>query len=168
MGTAAQWALVLVGVGLAALGAFELAVGVCARAGRASGRLALPLPVEAGSARWERAHRAAWPVLFAGGVLGASQGTALAATALMWPQGALSVCAVLAVSGLVVEAGLWRVAGAAARSSSAPFPGLRAGGSPPPSGVRLDRAARSDEDRRAHEEDAQHSAPRQQGRHGLE
>ena len=50
------------------------------------------------------------------GVLGASQGTALAATALMWPQGALSVCAVLAVSGLVVEAGLWRVAGAAARS----------------------------------------------------
>lgn len=52
MGTAAQWAFVLVGVGLAALGAFELAVGVCARAGRASGRLALPLPVEAGSARW--------------------------------------------------------------------------------------------------------------------
>ena len=116
MGAAAQWALVLVGVGLAALGAFELAVGVCARAGRASGRLALPLPVEAGSAQWERAHRAAWPVLFAGGVLGASQGTALAATALMWPQGALSVCAVLAVGGLVVEAGLWRVAGAAARS----------------------------------------------------
>ena len=34
MGTAAQWALVLVSVGLAALGAFELAVGVCARAGR--------------------------------------------------------------------------------------------------------------------------------------
>ena len=116
MGTATQWALVLVGVGLAAFGAFELVVGVCARAGRASGRLSLPLSAEAGSAQWERAHRAAWPVLFAGGVLGASQGTALAATALMWPQGALSVCAVLAVSGLVVEAGLWRVAGAAARS----------------------------------------------------
>lgn len=116
MDTAAQWAFVLVGVGLAVFGAFELVVGVCARAGRASGRLSLPLPVEAGSAQWERAHRAAWPILFAGGVLGASHGTALAATALMWPQGALSVCAVLAVSGLVVEAGLWRVAGAAARS----------------------------------------------------
>ena len=116
MDTAAQWAFVLVGVGLAGIGAFELVVGGCARAGRASGRLSLPLPAEAGSAQWERAHRAAWPVLFAGGVLGASQGTALAATALMAPQGALSVCAILAVSGLVVEAGLWRVAGAAARS----------------------------------------------------
>lgn len=116
MDTAAQWAFVLVGAGLAVFGAFELVVGVCARAERASGRLSLPLPVEAGSAQWERAHRAAWPVLFAGGVLGASHGTALAATALMWPRGALSVCVVLAVSGLVVEAGLWRVAGAAARS----------------------------------------------------
>ena len=63
----------------------------------------------------ERAHRAAWPILFGGGVLGTAHGIALAATTLM--DARISVPIVFIVSGLIVEAGLWLVAKGAGKAS---------------------------------------------------
>ena len=66
------------------------------------------------SQAWERAHRAAWPILFGGGVLGTAHGIALAATTLM--DARLSVPIVFVVSGVIVEAGLWLVARGAGKA----------------------------------------------------
>ena len=68
-----------------------------------------------GSQAWERAHRAAWPILFGGGVLGTAHGIALAAIAILGAR--VSVPLVFVVSGIIVEAGLWLVARGAGKAS---------------------------------------------------
>ena len=101
---------VLVALALVAGGLYLFSSGLTARAGACRPPLGLRLPgVEPGSEEWERAHRAAWPILFGGGVLGTAHGIALAATTFM-PL-------VFVVSGLIVEVGLWLVARGAGRAS---------------------------------------------------
>ena len=107
---------VLVALALVAGGLYLFASGIAARAGVCRPPLGLRLRgVEPGSGAWERAHRAAWPILFDGGVLGAAHGIALAATTLM--DARLSVPIVFVVSGVIVEAGLWLVARGAGKAS---------------------------------------------------
>ena len=107
---------VLVALALVAGGLYLFASGIAARAGVCRPPLGLRLRgVEPGSGAWERAHRAAWPILFGGGVLGAAHGIALAATTLM--DARLSVPIVFFVSGVIVEAGLWLVARGAGKAS---------------------------------------------------
>ena len=90
--------------------------GLTARADVCRPPLGLRLQgVEPGSQEWERAHRAAWPILFGGGILGTAHGIALAATTLM--DARVSVPIVFIVSGLIVEAGLWLVAKGAGKAS---------------------------------------------------
>ena len=106
---------VLVALALVAGGLYLFASGIAARAGVCRPPLGLRLRgVEPGSGAWERAHRAAWPILFGGGVLGAAHGIALAATTLM--DARLSVPIVFVVSGVIVEAGLWLVARGAGKA----------------------------------------------------
>ena len=107
---------VLVALALVAGGLYLFSSGLTARAGACRPPLGLRLPgVEPGSEEWERAHHAAWPILFGGGVLGTAHGIALAATTLM--DARVSVPLVFVVSGLIVEVGLWLVARGAGRAS---------------------------------------------------
>ena len=102
----------LLAAALIAGGLYLFASGLTARAGVCRPPLGLRLQgLEAGSEAWERAHRAAWPILFGGGVLG----IALAATTLM--DARFSVPIVFVVSGIIVEAGLWLVATCAGKAS---------------------------------------------------
>ena len=105
---------VLVALALIAGGLYLFASGLTARAGACRPPLGLP-GVEPGAEEWERAQRAAWPILFGGGVLGTAHGIALAATTLM--DARVSVPLVFVVSGLIVEVGLWLVARGAGRAS---------------------------------------------------
>lgn len=106
----------LLAAALIAGGLYLFASGLTARAGVCRPPLGLRLQgLEAGSEAWERAHRAAWPILFGGGVLGTAHALALAATATTAAHA--SVGAVFAVSGVIVEVGLWMVARAAGKAS---------------------------------------------------
>ena len=109
-------AFLILAVALIAGGLYLFASGLTARAGVCRPPLGLRLQgLEPGSQAWERAHRAAWPILFGSGVLGTAHGIALAATTLMDTR--ISVPIVFIVSGLIVEAGLWLVAKGAGRAS---------------------------------------------------
>lgn len=109
-------AFLILAVALIAGGLYLFASGLTARAGVCQPPLGLRLAgIESGSQEWERAHRAAWPILFGGGVLGTAHGIALAATTLM--DARISVPIVFIVSGLIVEAGLWLVAKGAGKAS---------------------------------------------------
>ena len=106
----------LLALALIAGGLYLFMSGLTARAGVCRPPLGLRLQgVEPGSQDWERAHRAAWPILFGGGVLGTAHGIALAATTLM--DAPVSVPIVFIVSGLIVEVGLWLVAKGAGKAS---------------------------------------------------
>ena len=108
-------AFLILAVALIAGGLYLFASGLTARISVCRPPLGLRLQgVEPGSQAWERAHRAAWPILFGGGVLGAAHGIALAATTLM--DARLSVPIVFVVSGVIVEAGLWLVARGAGKA----------------------------------------------------
>ena len=103
-------------VALIAGGLYLFASGLTARAGVCRPPLGLRLAsIEPGSQDWERAHRAAWPILFGGGVLGTAHGIALAAMAILGAR--ISVPLVFVVSGVIVEAGLWVVARGAGKAS---------------------------------------------------
>ena len=105
----------LLALALIAGGLYLFMSGLTARAGVCRPPLGLRLQgVEPGSQDWERAHRAAWPILFGGGVLGTAHGIALAATTLM--DARVSVPIVFIVSGLIVEVGLWLVAKGAGKA----------------------------------------------------
>ena len=105
----------ILAVALIAGGLYLFASGLTARISVCRPPLGLRLQgVEPGSQAWERAHRAAWPILFGGGVLGTAHGIALAATTLM--DARLSVPIVFVVSGVIVEAGLWLVARGAGKA----------------------------------------------------
>ena len=106
----------LLALALIAGGLYLFMSGLTARAGVCRPPLGLRLQgVEPGSQDWERAHRAAWPILFGGGVLGTAHGIALAATTLM--DARISVPIVFIVSGLIVEVGLRLVAKGAGKAS---------------------------------------------------
>ncbi len=106
----------ILAVALIAGGLYLFASGLTARIGVCRPPLGLRLAgITPGSQAWERAHRAAWPILFGGGVLGTAHGIALAATTLM--DARLSVPIVFVVSGVIVEAGLWLVARGAGKAS---------------------------------------------------
>ena len=106
----------ILAVALIAGGLYLFASGLTARVGVCRPPLGLRLAgITPGSQAWERAHRAAWPIFFGGGVLGAAHGIALAATTLM--DARLSVPIVFVVSGVIVEAGLWLVARGAGKAS---------------------------------------------------
>lgn len=106
----------LLALALIAGGLYLFMSGLTARVGVCRPPLGLRLQgVEPGSHDWERAHRAAWPILFGGGVLGTAHGIALAATTLM--DARISVPIVFIVSGLIVEVGLWLVAKGAGKAS---------------------------------------------------
>ena len=105
----------LLALALIAGGLYLFMSGLTARAGVCRPPLGLRLQgVEPGSQDWERAHRAAWPILFGGGVLGTAHGIALAATLM---DARISVPIVFIVSGLIVEVGLWLVAKGAGKAS---------------------------------------------------
>ena len=107
---------VLVALVLVAGGLYLFISGSAARAGVCRPPLGLRLAgVTPGSQAWERAHRAVWPILFGGGVLGTAHGIALAATTLT--DARLSVPIVFVVSGIIVEAGLWLVARGGGKAS---------------------------------------------------
>ena len=107
----------LLALALIAGGLYLFMSGLTARAGVCRPPLGLRLQgVEPGSQAWERAHRAAWPILFGGGVLGTAHGIALATTAILGAR--VSVPLVFVVSGIIVEAGLWVVARGAGKASS--------------------------------------------------
>lgn len=109
---------VLVALVLVAGGLYLFISGIAARAGVCRPPLGLRLRgVEPGSEAWERAHRAAWPILFGGGVLGTAHGIALAVIAILGAR--VSVPLVFVVSGIIVEAGLWVVARGAGKASAA-------------------------------------------------
>ena len=109
---------VLVALVLVAGGLYLFISGIAARAGVCRPPLGLRLRgVEPGSGACERAHRAAWPILFGGGVLGTAHGIALAAMAILGAR--VSVPLVFVVSGIIVEAGLWVVARGAGKASAA-------------------------------------------------
>ena len=106
----------ILAVALIAGGLYLFSSGMTARVGVCRPHLGLRLAgITPGSQAWERAHRAAWPIFFGGGVLGAAHGIALAATTLM--DARLSVPIVFVVSGVIVEAGLWLVARGAGKAS---------------------------------------------------
>lgn len=106
----------ILAVALIAGGLYLFASGLTARVGVCRPPLGLRLAgITPGSQEWERAHRAAWPILFGGGVLGTAHGIALAATTLI--DARLSVPIVFVVSGIIVEAGLWLVARGAGKAS---------------------------------------------------
>ena len=106
----------ILAVALIAGGLYLFASGLTARVGVCRPPLGLRLAgVTPGSQAWERAHRAVWPILFGGGVLGTAHGIALAATTLM--DARLSVPIVFVVSGIIVEAGLWLVARGGGKAS---------------------------------------------------
>lgn len=106
----------LLSVTLVAGGLYLFVSGLTARANACRPPLGLRLPgIEHGSREWERAHRSSWPILFGGGVLGTAHALALAATATTAAHA--SVGAVFAVSGVIVEVGLWMVARAAGKAS---------------------------------------------------
>lgn len=106
----------LLSAALVAGGLYLFVSGLASRAGACRPPLGLRLPgLAPGSPEWERAHRASWPILFGGGVLGTAHGVALAATLLT--DARASVPVVFVASGVVVEAGLWLVARAAGRSA---------------------------------------------------
>ena len=110
-------AFLILAVALIAGGLYLFASGLTARAGVCQPPLGLRLAtIEPGTEAWERAHRAAWPILFGGGVLGAAHGIALAATAILGAR--VSVPLVFVVSGIIVEAGLWVVARGAGKVSA--------------------------------------------------
>ena len=110
-------AFLILAVALIAGGLYLFASGLTARVGVCRPPLGLRLQgVEPGSQAWERAHRAAWPILFCGGVLGTAHGIALAATAILGAR--VSVPLVFVVSGIIVEAGLWVVARGAGKASA--------------------------------------------------
>ena len=99
----------ILAVALIAGGLYLFTSGLTARVGVCHPPLGLRLAgITPGSQAWERAHRAAWPILFGGGI-------ALAATTLM--DARLSVPIVFVVSGIIVEAGLWLVARGAGKAS---------------------------------------------------
>ncbi|WP_314964689.1 permease [uncultured Actinomyces sp.] len=107
---------VFIALALIAGGLYLFTSGLTARVGVCHPPLGLRLAgITPGSQAWERAHRAAWPILFGGGVLGTAHGIALAATTLM--DARLSVPIVFVVSGIIVEAGLWLVARGAGKAS---------------------------------------------------
>jgi len=109
-------AFLILAVALTAGGLYLFASGLTARAGVCRPPLGLRLAgVTPGSQAWERAHRAVWPILFGGGVLGTAHGIALAATTLT--DARLSVPIVFVVSGIIVEAGLWLVARGGGKAS---------------------------------------------------
>ena len=109
-------AFLILAIALIAGGLYLFASGLTARAGVCRPPLGLRLQgVEPGSQEWARAHSAAWPILFGGGVLGTAHGIALAATTLM--DARISVPIVFIVSGLIVEVGLWLVAKGAGKAS---------------------------------------------------
>lgn len=109
-------AFLILAIALIAGGLYLFASGLTARAGVCRPPLGLRLQgVKPGSQEWERAHSAAWPILFGGGVLGTAHGIALAATTLM--DARISVPIVFIVSGVIVEAGLWLVAKGAGKAS---------------------------------------------------
>ena len=111
-------AFLILAVALIAGGLYLFASGLTARTGACRPPLGLRLAgIEPGSQEWERAHRAAWPILFGGGVLGTAHGIALAATAILGAR--VSVPLVFVVSGIIVEAGLWVVARSAGKASAA-------------------------------------------------
>lgn len=111
-------AFLILAVALIAGGLYLFASGLTARAGACRPPLGLRLAgIEPGSQEWERAHRAAWPILFGGGVLGTAHGIALAAIAILGAR--VSVPLVFVVSGIIVEAGLWVVARGAGKASAA-------------------------------------------------
>ena len=106
----------ILAVALIAGGLYLFTSGLTARVGVCRPPLGLRLAgITPGSQEWERAHRAAWPILFGGGVLGTAHGIALAATTLI--DARLSVPIVFVVSGIIVEAGLWLVARGAGKAS---------------------------------------------------
>ena len=106
----------ILAVALIAGGLYLFASGLTARVGVCRPPLGLRLAgITPGSHACARAHRAAWPLFFGGGVLGAAHGIALAATTLM--DARLSVPIVFVVSGVIVEAGLWLVARGAGKAS---------------------------------------------------
>lgn len=109
-------AFLILALALVAGGLYLFASGLTARAGMCRPPLGLHLQgIEPGSQEWERAHHAAWPILFGGGVLGTAHGIALAATTLM--DARISVPIVFVLSGIIVEAGLWLVARGAGKAS---------------------------------------------------
>ena len=109
-------AFLILAVALIAGGLYLFASGLTARVGVCRPPLGLRLAgIESGTEAWERAHRAAWPILFGSGVLGTAHGIALAATTFMDTR--ISVPIVFIVSGLIVEAGLWLVARGAGKAS---------------------------------------------------
>ena len=117
MSIAAIVFVVFLALTLIAGGLYLFASGLVARADACRPPLGLRLRgVEPGSGAWERAHRAAWPILFCGGVLGTAHGIALAATAILGAR--VSVPLVFVVSGIIVEAGLWVVARGAGKASA--------------------------------------------------
>ena len=106
----------ILAVALIAGGLYLFTSSLTARVGVCRPPLGLRLAgITPGSQEWERAHRAAWPILFGGGVLGTAHGIALAATTLI--DARLSVPIVFVVSGIIVEAGLWLVARGAGKAS---------------------------------------------------
>ena len=106
----------ILAVALIAGGLYLFASGLTARVGVCRPPLGLRLAgVTPGSQEWERAHHAAWPILFGGGVLGTAHGIALAATTLI--DARISVPIVFITSGIIVEAGLWLVARGAGKAS---------------------------------------------------
>ena len=106
----------ILAVALIAGGLYLFTSSLTARVGVCRPPLGLRLAgITPGSQEWERAHRAAWPILFGGGVLGTAHGIALAATTLI--DARLSVPSVFVVSGIIVEAGLWLVARGAGKAS---------------------------------------------------
>ena len=78
-----------------------------------------PGPAPAGRrervSEWQRAHRAAWPILFCGGVLGTAHGIALAAMPFM--DAPASIPFVFVLSGVIVEVGMWLVARGAGKAA---------------------------------------------------
>ena len=106
----------ILAVALIAGGLYLFTSSLTARVGVCRPPLGLRLAgITPGSQEWERAHRAAWPILFGGGVLGTAHGIALAATTLI--DARFSVPIVFVVSGIIVEAGLWLVARGAGKAS---------------------------------------------------
>ena len=105
----------ILAVALIAGGLYLFTSSLTARVGVCRPPLGLRAGITPGSQEWERAHRAAWPILFGGGVLGTAHGIALAATTLI--DARLSVPIVFVVSGIIVEAGLWLVARGAGKAS---------------------------------------------------
>jgi len=108
--------VVFLALTLIAGGLYLFASGLAARADACRPPLGLRLRgVESGSREWQRAHRAAWPILFCGGVLGTAHGIALAAMPFM--DAPASIPFVFVLSGVIVEVGMWLVARGAGKAA---------------------------------------------------